>query len=105
MVPEHKNTTSRLKFKHLSACERGKSCALLDQGLTVRAIARDLGRHPCTIAREINRGTTTQLYTNFVAHHRFFRETGQAVYEKIWANCKRQLRIGQVTKFLQLGRE
>jgi len=41
MVPEHKNTTSRRKFKHLSAFERGKISALLDQGLTFRAIAEN----------------------------------------------------------------
>jgi IS30 family transposase len=35
-----------------------------------------------------------------VAHQRYYPETGQAVYEKNRANCKRQLRIGQVTKFL-----
>jgi len=46
MVPEHKNTTSRRKFKHLSAFERGKISALLDQGLTFRAIARELGKAP-----------------------------------------------------------
>ncbi|MGI6692891.1 MAG: IS30 family transposase [Limnochordia bacterium] len=100
MVPEHKNTTSRRKFKHLSAFERGKISALLDQGLTFRAIARELGRHPSTIAREIKRGTTTQLDTDLVAHQRYYPETGQAVYEKNRANCKRQLRIGQVTEFL-----
>ena len=44
MVPEHKNTTSRRKFKHLSAFERGKISSLLDQGLTLRAIALELGR-------------------------------------------------------------
>ena len=100
MVPEHKNTTSRLKFKHISANERGKISALLDQGLTVRAIARELGRLPSTIASEIKRGTTTQLDTNLGAHQRYYPETGQAVYEKIRANCKRQLRIGQVTEYL-----
>ena len=53
MVPELKNTTSRRKFKQLSEFERGKLSALLDQGLTVRAIARELGRQPSTIASEI----------------------------------------------------
>ena len=82
MVPEHKNTTSRSKFKHCSAFERGKISALLDQGLTVRVIARELGRHPSTIAREIKRGTTTQLDTNLVAHESYYPETVQAILEK-----------------------
>ena len=72
MVPEHKNTTSRRKFNNLTAFERGKIHALLDQGLTDRAIALDLGSHPRTIAWEIMRGTTTQLDTNLVAHLRFY---------------------------------
>ena len=94
------NTTPRSKFKHFSAFEGGKISALLDQGLTFRSMARELGRHPSTIAREIKRGTTTQPDTNYVAHKQYYPQTGQAVYEKNRANCKRQLRIGQVTKFL-----
>ena len=86
MDTEHKNNTSSSKYKHFSASERGKISALLDQGLTFRAIARELGRHPRTIAREIKRGTTTQLDTNLVAHQRYNPETGQAVYEKNRAN-------------------
>ena len=34
-----------------------------------------------------------------MAHQRYYPETGQAVYVKIRANCKMQLRIGQVTEF------
>ena len=97
MVPEHKNTTSRRKIKHHSKNERAKITAHLDQGLTIRAINREQGRHTSTIAREIKRGTKTQLDTNLVAHNRYSPETGQADYEKNRANCKRQLRIGQVT--------
>ena len=53
MVPEHKNTTSRRMFKHLSAFERGKISALLDEGQTFWGIARELGMHSSTIAMEI----------------------------------------------------
>src|SRR5690606_42086485 len=100
MVPEHKNTTSRRKFKHFSAFERGKISALLDQGLTVRAIARELRRHRSTIAREIKRRTTTQLDTDLVAHLRYYPETKHADYENNMANYKRQRRIVQVTELL-----
>ena len=79
MVPEHKNNTSRRKFNPLSAFERGKISALLDQGLTYRAIARELGRHPSIRDREIKRGTTTQLETNLVAHYHYYPVTCEAV--------------------------
>ena len=99
MVPEHKNSASRRWFKHLYAVERAHISALLDQGLTFRTIARELGRHPSTIAREIQRETTTQLDTNLVAHQRNYPKTDKEVNEKDRATCKRQLRIGQETKF------
>ena len=100
MITEQKNNTSRRKYKQFSPFARGKISTLLDQGQTVKAIARDLGRHTSTIAREIKRGTTTQQDTNLVSHQRYYPETVQAVYKKNRANCKLQLRIGQVTKFL-----
>ena len=50
--------------------------------------------------RENKRGTTTQQDTKLVAHQRNYTETGQAVNEKTRANCKRQLRFGQVTEVL-----
>ena len=63
MVPEHKNTTSRRKFKHLSAFERGKISALLDQGLTFRAIARLVS----TVVRKNHAETLNLVMTvNFV---------------------------------------
>jgi len=46
MALEHKNTTSQRKFKHLSAFERGKISALLDEGLTPGAIATAFGEAP-----------------------------------------------------------
>lgn len=100
MALDHKNTTSQTKFKHLSALERGKISALLDEGLTPSAIARALGRHRSTICREIKRGTTTQLGTDLVPYERYYPETGQAVYEKNRAGCKRKSRFHLVTDFL-----
>ena len=100
MVPDQKNTTYRSKIKHFSAFERGIISALLDQGLTFRAIARELERHPSTIAREIKRGTTTQLDTNLVAHQRYYPETGQAVNEINSSYFNRHLRIGHLSYYL-----
>lgn len=105
MVPEDKHITSGRKFKHLSAFERGKIGALLDQGLSANAIAKEMGRHKSTIAREIKRGTTTQLGTDWKAYQRYFPETGQAVYEKNRANCKRRPRFHQATDFLNWAQD
>ncbi len=100
MAFEHKNTTSQRKFKHLSAFERGKISALLDEGLTPGAIATALGRHRSTITREIKRGTTTQLDSELKSYERYYPETGQAVYEKNRASCRRKSRFHSVTDFL-----
>lgn len=43
------------KYKHLSASERDKITVLHAQGLSLRNIARELGRCPSTISRELNR--------------------------------------------------
>ena len=44
-------------YTHLSIEEREKSRVLLEQGISIRAIARILGRSPSTISREFNRNS------------------------------------------------
>ena len=44
-------------YKHLTAEERGKIQAYLDEGLRPAEIARRLDHHRLTITREIQRGT------------------------------------------------
>lgn len=100
MALDSKNTTSQPKFKHLSAFERGKISALVDEGLTPSAIARALGRHRSTITREIKRGTVTQLGAELKPYERYYPETGQAVYEKNRASCQKKSRFHLVTDFL-----
>lgn len=105
MALEHKSTTSQSKFKHLSSFERGKISALLDEGLTPSAIARALGRHRSTITREIIRGTTTQLGAELKPFECYYPETGQAVYEKNRARCKKTSRFHRVTDFLNYAEQ
>ncbi|QWU17610.1 transposase, IS30 family [Paenibacillus sophorae] len=45
-----------MSYSHLSIIERGQLETLRSLGWSVRAIARQLCRHPSTIARELNRG-------------------------------------------------
>ena len=54
-------------YTHLSIEEREKSRVMFKQGISIRAIARILGRSPSTISREFNRN----CYANgsYAAHH------------------------------------
>lgn len=45
-----------MSYSNLSIIERGQLETLVQLGLSLRAIARHLNRHPSTIAREIKRG-------------------------------------------------
>ena len=47
--------------KHLSQIERGQIQAMIGVGLSVRQIARALGRSPGTISREIHRPPARRL--------------------------------------------
>ena len=77
------NNTRSLNFMshytHLSIEEREKSRVMFKQGISIRAIARILGRSPSTISREFNRN----CYANgsYAAHH------AQKKYLKRKSNC------------------
>ena len=53
--------------RYLSFDEREEIMRLRSAGLGVRAIAREIGRHPATISRELTRGTGTRGYRASVA--------------------------------------
>ena len=69
-------------YTHLSIEEREKSRVMLEQGMSIRAIARILGRSPSTISREFKRNS----YANgsYAAHH------AQKKYMKRKSNCGRK---------------
>lgn len=52
-----------MSYSHLSIIERGQLEALHRLGWSNRAIARELGRHHSTIAREVNRGNLHESYS------------------------------------------
>lgn len=54
-------------FKHLSTFERNQIAAFLREGNSKRYIANKLGRSPSTINRKIQRGTTTQRWSDLSA--------------------------------------
>jgi IS30 family transposase len=69
------NTGTR-KFEHLNSYETGIICVLLNEGKSIRYIARQLGREPSTISREIKRRTALQLKSNLETYEDYFPETG-----------------------------
>ena len=60
MEPYNHTVDSR-KNKHLNTFERGQIQLLLEDGLSVYAIARRLGRACNTIRNEMRRATATQI--------------------------------------------
>ncbi len=53
----------RKKGQHLGMVERGAIKALKQQGLGIRAIAREVGCAPSTITNELRRGTPVRKST------------------------------------------
>ncbi|WP_315792349.1 IS30 family transposase [Paenibacillus sp. BIC5C1] len=51
-----------MSYKHLSIIERSKLEILHQQGKSSRAIAKELGRHPSTICRELQRTASFEAY-------------------------------------------
>ncbi|MDN8588867.1 IS30 family transposase [Chryseobacterium mucoviscidosis] len=62
-----------MSYTHLSIVERSKLEILHRQGQSSRAIAKELGRHPSTICRELDRATSSQPY---------HAEQAQSAYEE-----------------------
>lgn len=62
-----------MSYSHLSINERSKLEILHKQGQSSRTIAKDLGRHPSTICRELDR---------VVASHPYQAEQAQNAYEE-----------------------
>ena len=55
------------RYSHFTIEEREKTRSFLEQGLSIRAIARLLNRAPSSISREINRNSYKN--GNYAAHH------------------------------------
>ena len=71
MTQNNINTKKR-RFTHLTEVERGQIAAYLDEGLSLREIARRMGRSPSTISREKKRGTVQQIGTNRKPYQKYF---------------------------------
>ncbi|CEI80461.1 helix-turn-helix domain-containing protein [Oceanobacillus oncorhynchi] len=62
MTQVHSSTKTRT-FTHLTEIERGQIAAYLEEGLSIREIARRIGRNVSTISREKQRGSVKQMDT------------------------------------------
>jgi len=104
-MAQHNCTTKPRSFKHLNVYERGQIAALHKEGKSIRYIAKQLGRAPSTISREIKRGTVTQLKSDLSTYEAYFPEAGQAIYEKRRKNCGAKLKLPLVKDFIRFAEE
>ena len=89
-MTQPKHTLLQSHYQHLHPDERGEIQALYQQGATETAIADQLGRSLSTISRELHRGLTRQLDTNYQPYHVYYADHGQIVYQQHRAHCHRQ---------------
>lgn len=69
-------------YKHLTIEERESLYLMINQGKSIRSIARSLGRSPSTISRELKRGKS--------GHRRYRPSVAQIRYERRKKNCGRK---------------
>ena len=93
-------TTERKKGQHLRMEDRGAIKALRQQGLGIRAIARQVGCAPSTVTNELRRGTPTRKSTRGRAPG-YSPKLGKAVYEANRAACHRKSKAEQCRNFIR----
>lgn len=72
-------------YTHFTTEEREKSRVWKAQGLSIRAIARELGRSPSSVSREFRRNCYAN--GNYAAHH------ADKLYRKRRENCGRKAKL------------
>lgn len=72
------NTSSGRTYKHLSIEEREEIAIGLQQGLSFRAIARQIGRHPSTVSREVRRNQPAVNMVRYRANRAQMRSEARA---------------------------
>lgn len=91
---QDKITTRKRKSKYLSETERYKIEALRDRKLSGHEIARQLGRSPSTINRELARGKIELLGSELKKLVVYRANRGQMLYEERQKNKGRSVKIG-----------
>lgn len=93
------NETERKKGQHLRMEDRGAIKALQQQGLGIRAIARQVGCAPSTVTNELRRGTPARKGGRGRAPG-YSPNLGKAVYEANRAHCHRKSKMEQCRNFI-----
>ncbi|MCP1421917.1 IS30 family transposase [Paenibacillus xylanexedens] len=75
-----------MSYTHLSIIERSKLEILHRQGQSSRAIAKELGRHPSTICRELERTGSSHLYQAEEAQNAYEERRKSSVSPGKWSN-------------------
>lgn len=94
----HSTMSERKKGKHLTFENRCYIQIRLKDGYSIRAIAREIGCSPSTVANEIARGTVV-LYNGHVERYKAI--TGQMVYDQHHANSCRHYDALEKASFLR----
>jgi IS30 family transposase len=102
----HTNSNTRKRtFTHLTEIERGQIAAYLDENLSLREIARRMGRHISTISREKKRGTVQQIDTFRKPYTKYYPDVGVRVYEENRENCGGHSTAMAAWEFIQFAEE
>lgn len=79
--------------------------AFRNEGKSMQTIADAIGCHQSTTPRELKRKTVIQRRSDLTEYEAFFRETGQAIYEKNRARCSAKYKLAQVADFIHFAVE
>ncbi|WP_214755164.1 IS30 family transposase [Exiguobacterium sp. s16] len=95
-----------MSYTHLTTTERVKIETYLELGMSIRSIARRLGRHPSTVSREVKRnpgyesGRAQQRYVkkkaNCGAKTKLDEATRRTITEKLWATWSPEQIVGRL---------
>lgn len=99
------SNTKRRTFTHLTEIERGQIAAYLDQNLSLREIARRLGRDVSTISREKKRGTIRQIDTLRKPYKKYFADVGTRVYRENRKNCGAHSTVMKAWEFVSFAED
>lgn len=92
------DSAERKRGQHLRMEDRGAIKALKKQGLGIRAIAREIGCAPSTVANELHRGTPARKSSKGKAPG-YSPKLGESVYRANRSSCHRRPKTDECSRF------